>query len=168
MSALSHIALPAINFTIFMVTMIVLLKKPLHVFVSSRKESFKLLSDEATKKLHAARERLAAARTRREQLDRDVAELIQKMESQGAREAESILAQAQERTRRMHDDAKLHIARELTKLTHELYRDCVVNACARAEQKLTATLSAPSAAATLAVRAEKEISRAVSTVARSI
>ena len=168
MSSLSHIALPAINFTIFMVTMIVLLKKPLHVFISSRKESFKLISDEAKKKLCAAEERLGTARARRERLDRDIAELIHRMESQGAREVESIIAAAKERTRRMHEDAKLHIARELTKLKHELYRECVQSACARAEQQLTATLSAPAQAASLATRSEREISRAVSTVARSL
>jgi F0F1-type ATP synthase membrane subunit b/b' len=167
-NALSHIALPAINFTIFMVTMIALLKKPLRVYVSSRKESFKLISDEATKKFRAAEERLALARARHERLDRDIAELIQKMESQGAREAESIITAAQERARRMHNDAEFNITRELTKLKHELYRDCVVNACARAEQELTTTLSRPDAASSLAARAEREISRAVSTIARSV
>ena len=168
MSALSHMALPTINFTIFVSMLIVLLKKPLHVFISARKETFKLASDEAMKKLRAAEERLATNRVRRDRLDKDIAELIRLMESQGAREAESLIAAAKERTLRMRDDAELHIAHELTRLKHELYRECVQSACARAEKQLTATFSAPAQAAALATRAENKISRALSAVARSL
>ena len=167
MSALSHMALPTINFTIFVVTLIVLLKKPLRVFVSARKESFKLISDEALKKFHTAEERFTAICARHERRDKDSAELIHTMKSQGVREAESLIIAAKERARRMRDDVALHAAHELTKLKHELYRECVLNACRRAEQQLTATLDTPAAAAALTMRAEHALSRTLSAVSRA-
>ncbi len=105
--------------------LIILMRKPVRVFLSTRRARFKLRMDDALERRRAAVMQLTELERRLGKLDGEVAALLKEMEVQGMYEREAIIERANDRVRIMHLDAQRQVTHDMVKLRHDMYKRAV-------------------------------------------
>lgn len=136
-----------LNFFVFVVLLWALLKKQLAIFLSGRRERFRMRMDEARKRKSLADSRLATCEKRLQSLEREVTELLKAMEEQGRKERAAVVRAAEDKAQRMMADAERKAEYERQRLHHDMYRKTVARAIVMAEKELRERLKGDEAVA---------------------
>jgi len=130
---IQHNLFALFNFLLFAVLLWALLKKPLSVFLATRRERFRLNMENAAKRRRLADKRLEKCEARLMRLGDEVAEVLREMEAQGGKEKEALVGAARGRAQRMCLDAQRKTVHEIEKLKHDLHRHVVASSLGEAE-----------------------------------
>ena len=136
MSFLQHHFFAIINFILFAIMLVILMRRPVRVFLSTRREQFRLRMESSRDRRHAAEKRLSENEARLRRLDGEVAALLKEMEVQGIRERDTIVGRTRERAKIMHLDAQRQVTHDLVKLRQDMYRRAVASAIQGAQQTI--------------------------------
>ncbi len=147
MKFIQHNLFAILNFIVFVVLLWALLRKQVRVFLSSRRERFRMSMEEARRRRRLADNRLEKCERRLQRLEQEVAELLRAMEEQGKKERAAVVSAAEEKAERMIADAERKVEHERQKLRHDLYRRTVERAIMMAEEELRKKLKGDEAVA---------------------
>lgn len=140
MTLLSHLIVPLFNFVLFIIILMALVKKPLRVFLSTRKEMFKNQADDAEKRLQEAKENLARSEDSLRNLEKKLVSLKRSMEIHAMRESEAVTEGAQEKAETLYLEAHRQVTFEMAKLKKHLINDVLGRAMISAESLIKTRL----------------------------
>jgi len=126
---------PLINFILFVIILWAILRKPVRIYFSSRRERFKADIKLAMKKRIAAEARLQESEATLIYLLDDLDDLAREMEREGNRQSESIVNVAKEKADSMHLDARRRSSQEMMHMYHDVYKQSVRKAFEHADKK---------------------------------
>ena len=141
MDIFSHMAVPFFNFALFILILWALIKKPLHIFLATRREVFKARVEDVEKKYENAMARHKDSEDRLFSVDKDLVELKRSMEIQAMRESEEIMRVAGERAEMLYLDAHRQVALEMARLKRDLYNLIVRSSFVRASEKIQSQIA---------------------------
>jgi F-type H+-transporting ATPase subunit b len=102
-----------INFVIFVVLMVYVLRKPLRSFLQTRRDTFETMLAESQKAHQEAAAKLAEFEARLAKLDVEIAEMKRAAQEEGEKDRAAIIAQAKDFASKMKTDTSRMIAQEL-------------------------------------------------------
>lgn len=102
-----------INFTLFVVLMVAVLRKPLRAHLQMRRATFEAMLAEAQKAHQEAAAKLAEYEARMAKLDAEIADLKRMAKNEGEKDRVAIVAQAKEYSTKLKADTQRMIAQEL-------------------------------------------------------
>ncbi len=109
----SSVYFSIINFTLFVVLMVVVLRKPLRAHLQMRRSTFEAMLIEAQRAHKEAAAKLAEYETRMAKLDLEIADLKRMAKDEGEKDRTAIVAQAKEYSTKLKADTQRMIAQEL-------------------------------------------------------
>lgn len=102
-----------INFVLFVVLMVAVLRKPLRAFLQTRRETFEAMLAESQRAHQEAAAKLAEYETRLAKLDAEIAEMKRTAKEEGEKDRAAIVAQAKEYAGKLKTDTSRMVAQEL-------------------------------------------------------
>ncbi len=124
---LKSVILPFINLTMFLVILVVVLKKPLKNFFQNRAKDLKDALEAAERAEADAKAKLAEYGKKIKELESEREELFAKFRKEAEAESARIVARAKERAEKIKDDMERSLANELSLATNELREETIRN-----------------------------------------
>jgi F-type H+-transporting ATPase subunit b len=149
-----------INFVLFLIVLWALLRKPVQIFFSTRRERFKAQVESADKRRLAAEARLQECEAFFPYFKEESERLASSMKQQGEQESRAIIGIAQERAERMVLDARRLVALEISRMQQDLYAEAMDRAFDRAAEEIKESMD-PARAKDLAERSVKVIAKSL-------
>lgn len=145
--SVSDLALPAINFLIYIVLMVKLLKRPIADQLHARKEAIESYIKRAAMQWDQARRQLLDVQRRFSGLDTELRELANRIEADGKKEATAMVADAKTRAeiiiKRAHESAEAERKSAETQIRHELAQEVVRLASEKLAKELNSETDRP-------------------------
>ncbi|HUT78597.1 MAG TPA: hypothetical protein VM285_12965 [Polyangia bacterium] len=130
-----------INFLLLVVVVFLIMRKPIGNMVRTRRDNLVAALEEARQAQEEAERELAAARTKTETLDLEMARLRHEILEAGRSEARRIAAEADQRAERMRADTEAVIGQEVARMADAIRAEAVAAVVARAESTLRETVA---------------------------
>ena len=130
-----------VNFTLLMVILVLMGRKPLGTFLVSRRRAIEEGLAEATRLHETAKKKYDEYQNRLEKLDREIAAIRKEMVAAGEAERDRIVAEAEAKAARMRREAEFLIEQQVKQLRVDLTREAVDAAVNAAESVLRETMS---------------------------
>jgi F0F1-type ATP synthase membrane subunit b/b' len=134
-----------INVVLFIIILWAVLKKPVQIFFSTRKEQFKAQIALAEKRRLAAEAKLQESEAHFPYFKEDVEKLASSTLRHGEQESHAIVSTAQERAERMILDARRHVSQEIARMQQDLYTSAMDRAFDRATEEIKESIDAAQA-----------------------
>ncbi len=131
-----------VDFAIFLTLLVVFARKPMCEFLEGRSLKIKNALEEARQAKEAAEARAAELELRLKDLDGEIGDLRQEIQSLGERERVQLEADGKKAAKRMAEDTESQIQSELARARAALMGEAVTLAMELADQKLRERLSA--------------------------
>lgn len=125
-----------INFVIFGVLMVLVLRKPLRQLLQTRRATFEAMLAESQRAHREAEQKLKEYEARMARLDAEIAELKRIAEEEGAKDRIAIVAQAKDYAGKLKTDTQRMIAQELRSSKETLRGTAIDLAIVLAERML--------------------------------
>lgn len=132
----SSIYYSVINFVIFGVLLVMVLRKPLRQLLQARRSTFETMLAESQKAHKDAEQKLKTFEARMAQLDAEIASLKKTAEEEGAKDRAAIVAQAKDYAGKLKTDTQRMIAQELRSSKETLRGTAIDLAIVLAERML--------------------------------
>lgn len=132
----AHDIMALINLAIFAFIIWAIVKRPAGIFFSTRRLAFLRKRDEAKQRGTHAAENLKEIQARLTVLGVDVAELLEEMRIEGAKERNAIINTAKEKAIDQIANAEMRVSQDLERKHVGLHRRAIVKAFEQAEKKL--------------------------------
>jgi len=130
-----------INFAIFAICLVIVLRKPVKDFFASRSQGIKSLIDQATKAYDESAKINRDITAKLASLEKEKNEMMLSFKSEAEDEKKRMIEQAQKMTERLKSDAGLIAESEIKKAKEELREAAIVLARNMAEKKMAQELS---------------------------
>ncbi len=124
---LKSVILPFINLTMFLVILVVALKKPLKNYFQNRAQELKDALEAAERAEKEAKAKLAEYGEKIKDLEKEREELFATFRKEAEAESERIVARAKERASKIKEDMERSLANELSLATNELREETIRN-----------------------------------------
>jgi len=125
-----------VNFVIFVGLLFFLLKKPVANFLKNRKETQAREMDEAARMLEDARRRHEEMKERLDRLDREMAEIKERLKSEGEEQGKRIIEQSRLLVEKIREDAKFQAEQQVKMARRKLQEEAARLAVETAEEIL--------------------------------
>jgi F-type H+-transporting ATPase subunit b len=131
-----------VNFTLLMVILVLMGRKPLGTFLVSRRRAIEEGLAEATRLREAAKKKYDEYHSRLEKLDREIAAIRKEMVAAGEAERDRIVSEAEAKAARMRREAEFLIEQQVKQLRVDLTREAAFAAVNAAGKVLRESMSA--------------------------
>lgn len=129
------------NFTVFVIAMIYLARRPLRAMFEQQHVLWKKSIGECRALADEAARRLGRARQRKGKLAEEIATLKQQIAEDATRERETMVTRTRETEARIARDAQRQAKREIERVHHEISRRTLAAAFAAVEKELSPGLT---------------------------
>lgn len=140
---INHPIFPSlINFTVLLLVLIVLLRKPLKGFLTNRSDQLSKELTESEKLRDQAQALLAEYQTKMDQLDGQVEEILTKAKQDGQQLRDEILQRAQQQAEQTMENAKQAADNQAQAMVESLQKEIMNQALAKATEQITKSADA--------------------------
>ncbi len=130
-----------LNFTVLVIAVFFIAKKPVAQFFSSRAKSIEDEINELEQKKADAEKKLAEYQAKFKNLDQESKQIVEDYIKQGEEAKTRILAEAEAQAEKLEDMAKRNIEQEFKTAKANLQQEIVEKAMEKAEEVITASIS---------------------------